>query len=408
MNYSLNKDKIKILLLEGIHTRAIEYFQENQYLEVKSLKTALSEEELIGHLENVYFLGIRSRTQVTERVLTEAKHLAAIGCFCIGTNQVNLQAAAGKGIPVFNAPHSNTRSVAELVIGHTIMLMRNIFEKNLAAHEGRWLKSAEGSHEVRGKTLGIVGYGHIGTQVSVLAESLGMKVVFYDTQTKLPLGNAKAKKSLHSLLKESDIVTLHVPEDPSTYKLIGLSQLKQMKESAYLINASRGNVVDIDALKDFLNSGRLRGAAIDVFPAEPKHQNDEFLSPLRGLANVALTPHIGGSTKEAQENIALEVSQKIITYSDKGSTDGAVNFPQVNLPLHEEAHRILHIHQNIPGMLQHINTLLAKEKINILGQHLQTHKDIAYVVLDIEKESSNRSLERIKTIKGTIRARILY
>ena len=408
MNFSLHKNKIKILLLEGIHPRAIDYFIENQYPEVKLLKTALSEEELIEQLENVYFLGIRSRTQVTERVLEKVKHLAAIGCFCIGTNQVNLQAAASRGIPVFNAPHSNTRSVAELVIGHTIMLMRNIFEKNLAAHEGRWLKSAEGSHEVRGKTLGIIGYGHIGTQVSVLAESLGMKVVFYDTQTKLPLGNAKAKKNLHSLLKESDVVTLHVPEDPSTFNLIGLSQLEQMKEGAYLINASRGNVVDIDTLREFLDSGRLRGAAIDVFPKEPKHQNDKFLSPLQGVANVILTPHVGGSTKEAQENIALEVSQKIISYSDKGATDGAVNFPQVNLPLHENAHRILHTHQNIPGMLQHINTLLAKEKINILGQHLQTLNDIGYVVLDIEKEFSKRTLEKIKTIEGTIRARLLY
>ena len=408
MNFSLHKNKIQILLLEGIHPRAIDYFIDSQYPEIKLLKTALSEEELIEQLENVYFLGIRSRTQVTERVLEKAQHLAAIGCFCIGTNQVNLQAAASRGIPVFNAPHSNTRSVAELVIGHTIMLMRNIFEKSLAAHEGRWLKSAEGSHEVRGKTLGIIGYGHIGTQVSVLAESLGMKVIFYDTQTKLPLGNAKAKKSLYSLLKESDVVTLHVPEDPSTFNLIGLSQLEQMKEGAYLINASRGNVVDIDTLREFLDSGRLRGAAIDVFPKEPKHQNEEFLSPLQGVANVILTPHVGGSTKEAQENIALEVSQKIISYSDKGSTDGAVNFPQVNLPLHEDAHRILHTHQNIPGMLQHINTLLAKEKINILGQHLQTLNDIGYVVLDIEKESSKRTLEKIKTIEGTIRARLLY
>jgi D-3-phosphoglycerate dehydrogenase / 2-oxoglutarate reductase len=408
MKYSLNKEKIKILLLEGVHSKAIHSFNDHGYSNIETLKSSLPFDQLIKQLEDVHILGIRSRTQVTEEVIKAAKRLISVGCFCIGTNQVALEATASMGIPVFNAPHSNTRSVAELVIGLTVVLFRNIFEKSMAAHQGQWLKSAEGSHEVRGKVMGIVGYGHIGSQVSILAEAIGMHVLYYDIQTKLPLGNAHSTNSLSELLKKSDIVTLHVPEDTTTKDMIGYPELKIMKKGSFLINASRGHVVVIKALKEALEAKQLKGAAIDVFPKEPKSGEEEFTSILRDIPNVILTPHIGGSTKEAQENIALEVSRSLIDFSDKGFTEGAVNFPQVNLPLHPGSHRILHIHHNVPGILQQINTIIGKEEINVLGQHLQTTNTIGYVLLDIAKESSKRLLEQLNTIQGTIRSRLLF
>ena len=405
---SLAKDKIKILLLEGVHESTLEELTAKGYSNIEYIKTSLSESDLIEKIANVHFIGIRSRTQLNAEVLSYAKKLVAIGCFCIGTNQVDTTAAQELGIPVFNAPFSNTRSVAELVLGETLLLLRGIPEKSAKAHRGEWLKSAVGSVEARGKTLGIIGYGHIGTQLGILAETLGMRVRFYDIETKLPLGNASQAATLHALLGESDVVSLHVPETPQTQYMIGSAQFEAMKSGAIFINASRGTVVDIDALAEALTQKKVAGAAIDVFPVEPKGNADEFVSPLRGFDNVILTPHIGGSTKEAQENIGLEVASKLAKYSDNGSSLSAVNFPQVSLPEHVNASRLLHVHHNQPGVLTKINQAFAEHGINIAAQYLQTDNKIGYVVIDIESADSAQALKALKAIDGTIRARILH
>lgn len=405
---SLDKDKIKVLLLEGIDPSSVDIFNQNGYHNVELLKTALEGNQLAEKLQDAFILGVRSRTQVTKEVMSQAKKLFAIGCFCIGTNQVALKDAAFHGIPVFNAPHANTRSVAELVLGLTVMLMRNIFPKSCAAHEGKWLKTVQGSREVRGKVIGIVGYGHIGSQVSILAEAFGMYVLYYDIIGKLPLGNAKAIGSLDELLQQSDVVTLHVPETDQTKNMIGAAELKKMKEGAVLINASRGSVVDVDALKKCLDSEKIQGAAIDVFPEEPKEKSHEFISPLRDDSRVIMTPHIGGSTLEAQHNIGVEVSCKLVHFSDRGSTEGAVNFPSLTLPLHTETHRILNIHRNEPGMMQKINKAVADEQINVQSQYLLTNEQIGYVVLDIEKKASRALTKMLQQIEGSIRTRVLY
>lgn len=410
---SLAKSKIKILLLEGLHPSALEELKLKGYSNIESIKTSLSPEELNKKIADVHFIGIRSRTQLTEEALSHAKKLVAIGCFCIGTNQVDLVAAQKRGIPVFNAPFSNTRSVAELVLGETLLLLRGIPEKSVKAHRGEWLKSAVGSVEARGKTLGIIGYGHIGTQLGILAETLGMRVRFYDVETKLPLGNASQAVSLKALLGEADVVSLHVPENKQTQNMIGEAQFSAMKDGAIFINASRGTVVDIDALARALTNKKVAGAAIDVFPVEPKGNDDEFVSPLRGFDNVILTPHIGGSTQEAQANIGLEVATKLAKYSDNGSSLSAVNFPEVSLPEHSspgEANtsRLLHIHHNQPGILTQINQAFAEHNINIAAQYLQTDDKIGYVVIDIDSEDSKLALKALKAINGTIRARILH
>ena len=406
--FSLDKDKIKVLLLEGVHPNTVETFRAAGYTSVEYLKTSLSEEELIEQIRDVHFIGLRSRTQITEKVLDAANKLVAIGCFCIGTNQVELEAAQIRGIPVFNAPFSNTRSVAELVLGEILLLLRGIPEKNAKCHRGVWEKLANRSVEARGKKLGIIGYGHIGTQLGIIAEMIGMKVYYYDIENKLSLGNAIQVPNLVELLNMSDVISLHVPETASTKDLIGAEQLRMMKPGAIFINASRGTVVDIDALADVIKSGHLSGAAIDVFPSEPKSNDEEFLTPLRGLDNVILTPHIGGSTQEAQENIGLEVANKLVKYSDNGSTLSAVNFPEVSLPGHKGSSRLLHIHRNQPGVMNQINQIFADEGINIAGQYLQTSSEIGYVVIDVETEHSEKALSRLKEINGTIRARILH
>ena len=410
---SLAKDKIKILLLEGLHPSSLEELKLKGYSNIESLKTSLSESELIEKIADVHFIGIRSRTQLTEKVLSHANKLVAIGCFCIGTNQVNLKAAQTQGIPVFNAPFSNTRSVAELVLGEALLLLRGIPEKSAKAHRGEWFKSAVGSVEARGKVLGIIGYGHIGMQLGILAETLGMRVRFYDVETKLPLGNASQAPSLNALLAEADVVSLHVPETVQTQKMIAQAQFEAMKQGAIFINASRGTVVDIDALAQALDSKKIAGAAIDVFPVEPKSNDDEFISPLRGFDNVILTPHIGGSTKEAQANIGLEVATKLAKYSDNGSSLSAVNFPEVSLPEHSipgetSTSRLLHIHHNQPGVLTKINQAFAEHNINIAAQYLQTDDKIGYVVIDIDSQDSTLALKELKQIEGTIRARILH
>lgn len=405
--FSLAKDKIKILLLEGLHQSAVQTFKNQGYSNIEYLKTSLPEEELIEKIRDVHFIGIRSRTQLTAKVLTAADKLAAIGCFCIGTNQVDLAAALERGIPVFNAPFSNTRSVAELVLGEIIMLLRGIPGRNAAAHRGEWLKTANNSYEARGKTLGIIGYGHIGTQLSIMAEHLGMRVQFYDIEDKLVLGNA-TQVDFSNLLKTSDVISLHVPETAQTKNMIGEAELDLMKQGAILINASRGTVVDIDALAEALSSQKLNGAAIDVFPVEPKSNQEEFISPLRAFDNVLLTPHIGGSTQEAQENIGYEVAGKLVKYSDNGSTLSAVNFPEVSLPEHTGRHRLLHIHKNQPGMLTKINEAFARHQINIAGQYLQTSADVGYVVIDIDSADYELALAELKAIPGTLRARVLH
>ncbi len=410
---SLAKSKIKILLLEGLHPSSLEELKQKGYSNIESLKTSLSESELIEKIAGVHFIGIRSRTQLTEKVLSHANKLVAIGCFCIGTNQVNLTAAQTRGIPVFNAPFSNTRSVAELVLGETLLLLRGIPEKSAKAHRGEWFKSAVGSVEARGKVLGIIGYGHIGMQLGILAETLGMKVRFYDVETKLPLGNASQAPSLDALLGEADVVSLHVPETVQTQNMISTAQFAAMKEGAIFINASRGTVVDIPALAEALESKKIAGAAIDVFPVEPKSNDDEFISALRGFDNVILTPHIGGSTKEAQANIGLEVATKLAKYSDNGSSLSAVNFPEVSLPDHsfpgqKNTSRLLHIHHNQPGVLTQINQAFAEHNINIAAQYLQTDDKIGYVVIDLDSEDSTLALEQLKHVDGTIRARILH
>lgn len=410
---SLAKDKIKILLLEGVHQSALEELRAKGYSNIEYVKTSLATDDLIAKIADVHFIGIRSRTQLTAEVLSHAKKLVAIGCFCIGTNQVDVKAAQQHGVPVFNAPFSNTRSVAELVLGETLLLLRGIPEKSAKAHRGEWLKSAVGSVEARGKTLGIIGYGHIGTQLGILAETLGMRVRFYDIETKLPLGNASQAPSLNALLGEADVVSLHVPETPQTQNMIGAAEFEAMKSGAIFINASRGTVVDIGALVEALSMKKVAGAAIDVFPVEPKGNADEFVSPLRGFDNVILTPHIGGSTKEAQQNIGLEVASKLAKYSDNGSSLSAVNFPEVSLPEHSlpgqtGTSRLLHIHHNQPGVLTKINQAFAEHSINIAAQYLQTDDQIGYVVIDIESSNSAQALKALKAIDGTIRARILH
>ena len=405
---SLAKEKIKILLLEGVHPSAVEELKVQGYTNIEYLKSSLAEAELIEKIADVHFIGIRSRTQLTDNVLSHAKKLVAIGCFCIGTNQVELAAAQKRGIPVFNAPFSNTRSVAELVLGEAIMLLRGIPEKSALAHRGVWQKSAVGSVEARGKTLGIIGYGHIGTQLGIIAETLGMRIRFYDIETKLPLGNASQNPSLTALLAESDVVSLHVPETPQTQDMMGTAEFAAIKEGAIFINASRGTVVDIDALAQALRDKKIGGAAIDVFPVEPKGNDEEFVSPLREFDNVILTPHIGGSTKEAQQNIGLEVASKLAKYSDNGSTLSAVNFPEVSLPEHTGTSRLLHIHKNQPGMLTQINQAFAEHNVNIAAQYLQTNDAIGYVVIDIEAQDAEVALKALKAIEGTIRARILH
>ncbi len=406
---SFPKEKIKILLLEGIHQNAIDTFKKLGYENVTLLKTALPEDELIKALDGVHMVGLRSKTQMTEKVLKSANKLMAIGCFCIGTNQVDLDIAEELGIAVFNSPHSNTRSVAELVIAECVMLMRGIPQRNTAAHKGIWLKDAKNSYELRGKTLGIIGYGNIGSQVSILAESLGMKVIFYDTALKLPLGNA-ANEEFDQLLANSDIVTLHVPAEESTKNLIDKTAIKKIKKGGMLINLSRGNVVDIDALKEALESGDIRGAAIDVFPLEPKSKNERFTSPLQGLDNVILTPHIGGSTQEAQENIGIDAASKLANFMDQGKTVGCKTIPEINLPkpVNRKTHRLLHIHQNKPGILSKINTIMSDLNVNILGQFLKTNPNIGYVVFDISADVSDEVLKQLKGLEHTIKARVLY
>lgn len=405
---SYPKDKIKILFLENISDRAVQRFKDNGYTNITKLAGALPEEELVKVVKDVHLLGIRSKTQITPTVLAAAEKLMAIGCFCIGVNQVNLQEATHKGIVVFNAPYSNTRSVAELVIGLAIMLIRRIPDKNKAAHEGTWLKDAKGSFELRGKTLGIIGYGNIGAQLSVLAEAFGMKVIFYDVETKLPLGNAVAGKSLKDVLGGADIISLHVPETPQTQNLINKSNIKYFRKGAILINYARGEVVDLQVLAKALQNGDLGGAAIDVFPVEPEKNGDKFQSPLQGLSNVILTPHIGGSTEEAQQNIGEDVSIKLFSYLESGITNGSHTVPGISLPLVQGAHRILHIHNNVPGVLSAINSELANHHINIVGQYLKTNEDIGYVVLDVDKQLSGQALDLLKQVKDTIKVRILY
>lgn len=405
---SYPKEKIRILFLENISDSAVKKFRENGYTQVEKISKALTEDELIREIKNVHILGIRSKTKITARVLEAATKLQAIGCFCIGVNQVDLKTATQKGIVVFNAPYSNTRSVAELVIGLAIMLIRRIPDKNKAAHKGIWLKESAGSYELRGKTLGIIGYGNIGSQVSVLAEAIGMKVFFYDVETKLPLGNATDKKSLKELVSNSDVVTLHVPETKQTKNIINKNLLKNFKKGSILINYARGEVVDLDALRTALIEKQLTGAAIDVFPLEPEKNGDSFTNPLQNLPNVILTPHIGGSTEEAQQNIGEDVSVKLFNYLEKGITNGSQTIPALALPPQEGGHRILHIHKNVPGVLSEINTTLSVNKINVLGQYLKTNDDIGYVVLDLDKKLSGRALQLLKAVNNTIKVRLLY
>ena len=410
MQTSYPRQDIKVLLLEGVSASAVEVFHRAGYSQVELHAKSLPEDELKARIGEAHIIGIRSRTQLTAEVLAQAKRLIAVGCFCIGTNQVNLGAARLAGVPVFNAPYSNTRSVAELVIAEAIMLLRGIPQKNAQCHRGGWAKSASGSYETRDKVLGIVGYGHIGTQVGVLAESLGMRVIFHDIETKLALGNARAVSSLDELLERADVVTLHVPETPATQLMIRAEQLAKMHAGAMLINASRGSVVDIDALAVALREKRLAGAAIDVFPLEPKGNDDAFVSPLAGMDNVILTPHIGGSTLEAQDNIGIEVASKLVRYSDNGSTLSAVNFPEVTLPEHPHSRRLLHIHRNVPGTLSRINELFSAGNLNIDAQFLQTDSEVGYVVIDVsaDEAQANALKAQMATIPGTLRSRVLY
>ena len=405
---SYPKDKIKVLFLENISEAAVQYFKIQGYTDVRKVTGALSEEELIKAIKDVHILGIRSKTFISKKVLDSAKKLQAIGCFCIGTNQVDLKACKQKGIAVFNAPYSNTRSVAELVIGSSIMLIRKIIDKNTAAHKGIWNKDAKGSFELRGKTLGLIGYGNIGTQTSIMAEAMGMKVKFYDIETKLPLGNAHAVKSIKELVSTSDIISLHVPETASTKNLISKDVLKQFKQGSILINYARGEVVDLDALASALKAKQLSGAAIDVYPWEPEKNGDPFATPLQNLSNVLLTPHIGGSTEEAQENIGEDVSIKLYQYLERGVSNGSLSIPTISLPPVDGAHRILHIHNNVPGVLSAINTVMSKNKINIVGQYLKTNEEIGYVVLDVDSKLSKTALSLLKEVKETIRVRLLY
>lgn len=410
MKTSFPKQDIKVLLLEGVSQNAVETFRQAGYTQIEYHQKSLPEAELKARVAEAHIVGIRSRSHLTADVLAEAKRLIAVGCFCIGTNQVDLVTAKKLGVPVFNAPYSNTRSVAELVLAEAIMLLRGIPQKNALCHRGGWTKSALGSYEARGKTLGVIGYGHIGTQVGVLAESLGMQVIFHDIESKLSLGNARAAASLDDLLERSDVVTLHVPETPATQNMFGATQIAKMRKGALLINASRGTVVDIDALAEALRTEHLAGAAIDVFPVEPKGNDDPFVSPLLGMDNVILTPHIGGSTLEAQDNIGIEVAAKLVRYSDNGSTLSAVNFPEVSLPEHPRSRRLLHIHRNVPGVLSRINELFSAGNINIDAQFLQTDPDVGYVVIDVSADEAQASAlkDQLAAIQGTLRTRVLY
>ena len=405
---SYPKEKINILLLENISQKAVTVFKDNGYSNIQMITGALSEDELVKTVKDVHLLGIRSKTQVTEKVLAAAKKLQAIGCFCIGVNQVNLQAATRLGVAVFNAPYSNTRSVAELVIGAAIMLIRRIPDKNKAAHEGVWMKEAKGSYELRGKTLGIIGYGNIGSQLSILAEALGMKVIFYDIETKMPLGNAVSVRSLNELVANADVISLHVPETPATQNLVNKELLAECKKGSVLINYARGQVADLEALAASIKEGSLGGAAIDVYPEEPKKNGDKFITPLQNVPNVLLTPHIGGSTEEAQQNIGEDVSNKLFQFLEKGVTNGSHTVPPLALPPQEGTHRILHIHKNVPGVLSAINTQLSLHGINIMAQYLKTNDDIGYVVLDVDKKFSSHALELLKEVKETIKVRVLY
>jgi D-3-phosphoglycerate dehydrogenase len=410
MQTSFPRQDIRVLLLEGISASAVEVFHRAGYSQIELHAKSLPEDELKARIAEAHIVGLRSRTQLTDAVLAQARRLIAVGCFCIGTNQVNLDAARRLGVPVFNAPYSNTRSVAELVIAEAIMLLRGIPQKNAQCHRGGWAKSASGSYETRDKVLGIVGYGHIGTQVGVLAESLGMRVIFHDIEAKLALGNAHAVSSLDELLERADVITLHVPETPATQMMIQAAQLAKMRAGAMLINASRGSVVDIDALATALREGRLAGAAVDVFPLEPKGNGDPFVSPLVGMDNVILTPHIGGSTLEAQDNIGIEVASKLVRYSDNGSTLSAVNFPEVTLPEHPRSLRLLHIHRNVPGVLSRINELFSSGNLNIDAQFLQTDNEVGYVVIDVsaDEAQANALKAQLAAIPGTLRSRVLY
>lgn len=407
---SLAKEKVQVLLLEGIHENAVADLVADGYTNITRVSGALDEDELIRRIEGVHLLGIRSRTKVTPRVLEAADRLIAVGCFCIGTDQVALNAARARAIPVFNAPFSNTRSVAELVLGQIIMLMRGIFPKSAAAHRGEWVKSAANSWEVRGKTLGIVGYGNIGAQLSVLAESLGMHVVYHDVAPRLPLGRAEACPSLMDLLRRSDVVSLHVPDTEATRWMIGERQIRSMRPGSFLINAARGTVVDVEALAAAIRDGHLLGAAVDVFPDEPSSAREEFLSPLRGLPNVILTPHIGGSTAEAQARIGNEVARKLLEYSDIGSTFGAVNFPQVQLPSRPSGTRFMHAHRNVPGILARVLDVFVRRGLNIGAQYLQTDGEIGYVVMDVDGgyDDAQEIQAELRAVEGTIRARFLY
>lgn len=406
---SLEKSKIKILLLEGVDPSAVDALNKAGYTNVEYQKKALDGQELLDAIENVHFIGIRSRTHLTAEVLQHAKKLIGIGCYCIGTNQVDLDAAAALGIPVFNAPFSNTRSVAELVTGEYLQLLRDIPARNALLHRGGWNKAANGCHEARGKTIGIIGYGHIGTQVGILAEALGLSVLFYDVENKMVLGNAKQVNTLDELLENSDIVTLHVPELPTTKNMISKAQFAKMKDGVRFLNASRGTVVDIDALCEALRSGKVAGAAVDVYPKEPSKNGEEFVTPLREFDNVILTPHIGAGTEEAQKNIGTEVSEKLALYSDNGSTLTAVNFPEVSLPTKRaEVSRLLHVHKNVPGVMRQINETFAKLNINVAAQYLQTTADIGYVVMDIHSDKPQEVVPSLRNIEGTLKCRILY
>ncbi len=395
-------------MLEGVHPSALNLFRDSGYSDIEISKSAMSEEELVNKVKDVHLLGIRSKTQLTANILNAAPKLIGVGAFCIGTNQIEMNAATENGIAVFNSPFSNTRSVAEMVIAHCINLMRRTFEKSDAAHKGIWLKDSADSYEVRGKTLGIIGYGHIGSQVSVLAENMGMKVVFYDIEPKLSLGNAVPVKSMNELLAVSDIVTLHVPGHATTKNLIDAEQMKKMKKGSVLINYSRGDVVDLQAAKQALATNHLHGLAADVFPVEPQHNKEKFEAPIQGMPNVILTPHIGGSTQEAQENIGLDVANKLMSFLETGSSTGSLSVPALSLPVQQDTHRLLHIHKNIPGVLSEINGLLSKLNVNILGQYLKTNSQIGYVVLDIDKNTSDKVIDELKRVKSTIRVRSLY
>lgn len=407
-NLSYPKENIKILLLEGVHPIAEETFRKHHFNNIETHDVAWSEEELLENIENVQVIGIRSKTQITEKVIKKASKLKAIGCFCIGTNQVDLDAAMMAGVTVFNSPYSNTRSVAELVIAESVMLMRGIPLRDKKAHEGVWLKDADESYEVRGKNIGIIGYGHIGSQVSVLAENMGLNVLYYDIEPKLPMGNATRMESLDELLGKSDIVTLHVPATPGTNMMMNADRLAKMKKGSILLNLSRGSVVDISALKNAIQSEHLSGAGIDVYPKEPESKGEAFVSELQNIPNVILTPHIGGSTQEAQYNIGIDTSTKLIQLVDNGTTVGSHSLPPLNLPVQNNAHRILHIHENKPGVLSEINRCLSDMDINILGQYLKTNENIGYVVLDIDRHHDDKLLDEMKKVKHTIKTRILY